>query len=68
MRSESVHAHWPIVLKHDRQAATENLRGDDVGRSVRVNPCTAVEQICRSLLGVEHDDRLSGCIDVEHVA
>ena len=36
------HAHWPIVLKHNRQATTENLRGDNVTRAVRVDPCTTI--------------------------
>jgi hypothetical protein len=56
IRSE-IGLQWPIVLKGDCQAVAENPPGDNVAWAARVDPCTAIQQICRGLLAVKYDDQ-----------
>jgi len=48
---------WNTVAK-----PLQRIYSDDVAWAVRVDFGTAVQQICRDLLGGENDYRLSGCI------
>jgi hypothetical protein len=54
-------AQSPIILEYDGQATTEDLSSDNVARTVRVDSCSAVKQICRHFLGIEDNNWLPCC-------
>ena len=56
------YAQSPVILEYHGQATAHNLSSDNVARTVRVNSCSTVKQICCHFLGIEDNNWLPCCI------